>query len=105
MCQQLLAQTAPQCESSHGFPRFATTMGRRKRAFLEDDLDSSEGSDENDLDGQAFEDDDPDARAERSLFEDPYQRNKRRRVGGFDDDDEGFGGRPVAKEKKLHYSQ
>jgi tuftelin-interacting protein 11 len=81
-------------------------MARRKRTFLEDDLDSSEGSDENDLDDQAFEDNDPDARAERSLFEDPYQRKKRRRVGGFDDDDDdALGGRTARKGKPMHFSQ
>jgi tuftelin-interacting protein 11 len=80
-------------------------MARRKRAFLEDDLDSSEGSEEEDLDDQGVEDNDPDVLAERSLFQDPYQRNKRRRVGGLDDDeDEGFGGNTVKQEKKLHFT-
>ncbi|KAF8587943.1 TFP11-domain-containing protein [Ramaria rubella] len=90
-------------------------MARRKRAFLEDDLDSSEGSQEDDADEQGLEDNDPDARAERSLFEDPYQRNKRRRVGGKDDatygifaddeEDEGFGRRKGKQEKRLHFTQ
>ncbi|KAF8523620.1 GC-rich sequence DNA-binding factor-like protein-domain-containing protein [Gautieria morchelliformis] len=81
-------------------------MARRKRAFLEDDLDSSEGSEEEDLDDQGVEDNDPDVRAERSLFQDPYQRNKRRRVGDLDDDeDEGFGAKTVKQEKKLHFTQ
>lgn len=79
-------------------------MARRKRAFLEDDLDSSEGSGENDLDDQTFQDEDPDARAERSLFENPYQRNKRRRVDDSDDDS-GFGGRKTTKERPLHFTQ
>lgn len=81
-------------------------MARRKRAFLEDDLDSSEGSEENDLDDEGLEDKDSDVRAERSLFENPYQHSKRRRVGDLDDDeDEGFGGQRPKQEKRLHFAQ
>lgn len=45
-----------------------------------DDGDDSDSSDSHALDL----DDDPDVRAERALFEDPYQR-KRRRKGGKED--------------------
>lgn len=75
-------------------------MGRRKRAYLDDDIsDSSNGSDNEDQ--QLGDNDDPDLRAERELFQDPYQRKRRRRNGkddaiygvlGDDDEDEGFGG-------------
>ena len=78
-------------------------MARRKRTFLEDESDSSEGSEEND---EGFQDKDPDMCAERSLFENPYQRSKRRRVGDLDDEeDEGFGGHRPKQEKRLHFSQ
>ncbi|KAI0675861.1 GC-rich sequence DNA-binding factor-like protein-domain-containing protein [Trametes maxima] len=70
-------------------------MARRKRQILEDDDDSSSGSDVDDnLD---FDDNDPDARAERELFENPYKRKRRRKNGkedaiysvfGSDDEDE-----------------
>ena len=89
-------------------------MGRRKRALLEDS-DSSEASQHSALDEQGFEDNDPDARAERSLFEDPYQRKKRRRDHGGhdatygifadDDEEEGFGRHAGKKEKRLHFTQ
>ncbi|KAF8519028.1 TFP11-domain-containing protein [Hysterangium stoloniferum] len=79
-------------------------MARRKRAFLEDDLDSSDDSQEDQ--DQEFDDKDPDARDERRLFEDPYQRKKRRRINDDedDDDDEGFG-RKSKPEKRLHFTQ
>jgi len=53
-------------------------MARRKR-MLDDDSDSSVGS-EVDVDF----DSNPDAREERALFEDPYQRKRRRRNGKED---------------------
>jgi tuftelin-interacting protein 11 len=61
-------------------------MARKKRKFLEDDdSDSSRASDDGDPD---FGDGDPDAREERALFEDPYQRMKR---GGRSKDDTVYG--------------
>ena len=61
-------------------------MARRKRQFLDDgdESDSSKGS-EDDLNDYGVEDNDPDVRAERALFEDPYGRKKRRRTNGKDD--------------------
>ncbi|KAJ8481631.1 hypothetical protein ONZ51_g5877 [Trametes cubensis] len=70
-------------------------MARRKRQLLDDDDDSSPVSDVDEtLD---FDDNDPDARAERELFENPYKRKRRRKNGrddaiygvfGSDDEDE-----------------
>ncbi|KAI0738635.1 TFP11-domain-containing protein [Daedaleopsis nitida] len=70
-------------------------MGRRKRQFLEDpDSDSSPASD---FDEPHFDDNDPDARAERELFENPYRAKRRRKnakedaiygVFASDDDEE-----------------
>lgn len=74
-------------------------MGRRKRAFDDEDMsDSSDGSDNDDRND--WNDDDPDVRAEKELFEDPYKRKRRRKDGkesalygvfGEDDDDGGAG--------------
>ncbi|KAI0628035.1 TFP11-domain-containing protein [Trametes polyzona] len=71
-------------------------MARRKRQLLEDDDDSSSASDVDD--SLNFDDnDDPDARAERELFENPYKRKRRRKDGkedaiygvfGSDDEDD-----------------
>ena len=58
-------------------------MGRRKRATIEDDMDSSEDSAQEDYDGE--EELNGDERAERELFENPYQQRKRRRLNGRDD--------------------
>ncbi|KAG8899112.1 hypothetical protein FRB99_006936 [Tulasnella sp. 403] len=61
-------------------------MGRRKRAFLEDDYSSSNPN-SSDEGGDGFRNDgeeDPDERAERQLFEDPYHRKKRQRKGKDD---------------------
>jgi tuftelin-interacting protein 11 len=68
-------------------------MARKKRQWLDDDdPDSSSGSDNEGGDFGADEND-PDLRAERELFQNPYQRGgKRRKVDGSDDEDEGFGG-------------
>lgn len=87
-------------------------MARRKRQFLEDD-DSDSGADsENEPE---LAEGDPDSRAERALFENPYNRQKRRKVGGRDDatygvfgedsEDEGFGGRPKPKEKRSDWTK
>ncbi|KAI0352110.1 TFP11-domain-containing protein [Trametes cingulata] len=70
-------------------------MARRKRQLLEDDDDSSPVSDVDDT--IDFDDNDPDARAERELFENPYKRKRRRKNGkedaiygvfGSDDEDD-----------------
>ncbi|CDO68375.1 hypothetical protein BN946_scf184815.g22 [Trametes cinnabarina] len=71
-------------------------MARRKRQLLEDDDSSSSVSDVDDT--IDFDDNnDPDARAERELFENPYKRKRRRKNGkedaiygifGSDDEDE-----------------
>lgn len=59
----------------------AVNMARRKRVLDDDDdSDSSVGSYNNDVDF----DNDPDAREERALFEDPYQRKRRRKDGKED---------------------
>ena len=69
-------------------------MARRKRQFLDDgDSDSSEESDTGSMD---FEGEDPDTRAERALFKDPYQRKKRRK-NGSDDEDEDYGAESSTK--------
>lgn len=71
---------------------------------------------ENDLNDYGLADEDPDVRAERALFEDPYGRNKRRRRNGKDDatygvfgedsdNDEGFGGRRKRPEKRSDWTK
>ena len=56
-------------------------MGRRKRVLDDGDDSDSTGS----IDGPDFDlENDPDAREERTLFENPYQ-NKRRRTNGKED--------------------
>ncbi|KAJ7574532.1 GC-rich sequence DNA-binding factor-like protein-domain-containing protein [Mycena floridula] len=52
-------------------------MGRRKRVLDDGDSDSSASSD-HEID---MADDSPEAREERALFEDPYQRKRRRKNG------------------------
>lgn len=83
-------------------------MARRKR-MLEDDSDSSAGS-EPDIN---FEND-PDACEERALFEDPYQRKRRRRNGkedalygifGEESDEEGTSKKGVGKPKKNDWTK
>ena len=71
-------------------------MARRKRQFLEDD--DSDSSPASEADEPNFDDhNDPDARAERRLFEDPYHRKRTRKnakedaiygVFGSDEDEE-----------------
>ncbi|KAJ8514652.1 hypothetical protein ONZ45_g7826 [Pleurotus djamor] len=56
-------------------------MARRKRLLDDDDSDSSAGSD----DEGNFDENDPDARAERELFANPYQHQKKRRRNGKED--------------------
>lgn len=57
-------------------------MARRKRQFLDDDDDSSSAGSENNDDD--FDTNDPDLKAERALFRDPYQRKRRRKNGKED---------------------
>ena len=71
-------------------------MARRKRQFLEDD--DSDSSPASEADEPNFDDhNDPDARAERRLFEDPYHHKRTRKnakedaiygVFGSDEDEE-----------------
>lgn len=84
-------------------------MARRKRQFLDDDDDSSSVSDADDYNDTNIHPNDPDAREERELFEDPYKRKRRRKNGkedaiygvfADDDEDEGFGGRSGGKPEK-----
>jgi tuftelin-interacting protein 11 len=92
--------------------RFAL-MARKKRQFLEDsdsDSASSEGGD-----GGFDETNDPDARAERELFADPYNHKRRQRDGkkdalygvfASDDEDEGFGRKQRGgKEKRSDWTK
>lgn len=83
-------------------------MARRKR-MLDDDSDSSAGSDV-DLDF----DNDPDAREERALFEDPYQRKRRRRDGkkdalygifGEESEEESAGKKALGNRKKSDWTK
>ncbi|CAL1714173.1 unnamed protein product [Somion occarium] len=87
-------------------------MARRKRQLLEDDDSDSSLSDE----GHDDYDDtnDPDARAERELFQNPYQRKRRRKdsredaiygVFASSDEDEGFGGRKKAPPKRSDWAK
>ncbi|KAH8075873.1 TFP11-domain-containing protein [Cristinia sonorae] len=88
-------------------------MARRKRNILEDDddSDSSVSDDNDDLNDPTYDHDDPDAREERALFENPYQRKRRRKNGKEDaiygvfassdeDEDEGFGKKKRGKGHK-----
>ncbi|THH29774.1 hypothetical protein EUX98_g4418 [Antrodiella citrinella] len=61
-------------------------MARRKRNIMEnDDSDSSPASDDNnDFNDPSYDHNDPDAREERALFENPYQRKRRRKNGKED---------------------
>ncbi|KAJ3520444.1 hypothetical protein NMY22_g12756 [Coprinellus aureogranulatus] len=88
-------------------------MGRRKRVLDDgDDSDSSNGSDG--LDPHDFNNNDPDAREERALFEDPYQRKRRRKNGkedaiygvfGEDSEDEGYGRKPAERKKRSDWAK
>lgn len=91
-------------------------MARRKRQLLDDgdDSDSSGGSDDEGLPDYGLNDD-PDVRAERELFENPYGRKRRRKVNGKEDalygvfgedsEDEGLGGRPKRPEKRSDWTK
>ena len=81
-------------------------MARRKRQLLEDDSDSSDGSEGDDINDYGPGQNDPDAREERALFQDPYKRKRRRKNGkddaiygvfGSENEDEGFGGKDVVQ--------
>ena len=74
-------------------------MARRKRQLLEDDDTDSDVSDAGDDFDGSYDANDPDARAERELFENPYAHKRRRKNGKEDaiygvfadsDEDEGF---------------
>ncbi|KAH9951153.1 TFP11-domain-containing protein [Amylocystis lapponica] len=88
-------------------------MARRKRQLLEDDSDSSPASDD-DFNDPGHDLNDPDAREERALFEDPYKRKRRRKNGkedaiygvfGSDDEDGGFDGRRGKAEKRSDWTK
>ena len=88
-------------------------MGRRKRQFLDDD-DSDSGASEGSEADFRLNDNDPDARDERALFEDPYRHKRRRRnekedaiygVFGDDSDDEGYNRKGAAKQKKTDWTK
>jgi tuftelin-interacting protein 11 len=86
-------------------------MGRRKRQFLDDsdsDSDAPQGSEAD------FHDNDPDASDERALFEDPYQRKRRRKsekedavygVFGEDSDEMGDGTKGGAKRERRDWTK
>lgn len=86
-------------------------MARRKRPFLDDGDDSSNGSEDDSMD-ESYGREDPDAREERRLFENPYKRKK---LGGKedaiygvfgDDDEDGEFSRLRGKsEKRLHFTE
>ncbi|KAL4245226.1 TFP11/STIP family protein [Abortiporus biennis] len=82
-------------------------MARRKRQFLEDeDSDSSVSDGGNDYDDPNYDPNDPDARAERELFENPYGRKRRRKnakddaiygVFASSDEEEDLGGKKAKR--------
>ncbi|TDL21778.1 TFP11-domain-containing protein [Rickenella mellea] len=78
-------------------------MARRKRQFLDDgdDSDSPVDSDDGLADNP---DDDPDVRAEKALFNDPYNRKKRRK-NNDDSEDEGFGGPSRTAERRSDWTK
>ncbi|GJJ10963.1 hypothetical protein Clacol_005192 [Clathrus columnatus] len=84
-------------------------MARRKRAFLDDESDSSNASDDEGFDGEFNED--PDAREARELFENPYKRQKRKRTkedeiyGVFNDEDDEEASRGGKPAKRFHFTQ
>ncbi|KZT59459.1 TFP11-domain-containing protein [Calocera cornea HHB12733] len=82
-------------------------MARRKQKFLSDD-DSSENSGAEE-EGDDFDpNENPDERAERELFSNPYGRNKKRKrrdMDDEDDEDEGFGGRPKPARKRTDWTK
>ena len=65
-------------------PYFSFVMARRKRQFLEDDDSDSSAGEDDDFDDPGYDANNPDARAERELFENPY-KHKRRRKNGKED--------------------
>lgn len=85
---------------------------------MDDDVsDSSNGSDDNnDFDDPNYDPNDPDAREERALFENPYQRKRRRKNGKEDaiygvfassdeDEDEGFSNRKKGTKKRADWTK
>ena len=89
-------------------------MARRKRVFDDDDdSDSSVGSDDGDI-NDFNPNEDPDLRAERELFERPYNKRRRKFKGkedatygvfGEDSEDEGFGGRKKPPQKRSDWTK
>ena len=86
-------------------------MGRRKRRFLDDGDSDSGASSEADFE---LNENDPDARDERALFEDPYLHKRRRRNGkegaiygvfGDDSDDEGHIRKGSVTQKKTDWTR
>ncbi|KAI0079346.1 TFP11-domain-containing protein [Panus rudis PR-1116 ss-1] len=89
-------------------------MARRKRQLLEDDDSDSSISDEQDYNDPNYDPNDPDAREERALFENPYGHKRRRKNGKEDaiygvfadsDEDEGFGGKEKAPKKRTDWTK
>lgn len=92
-------------------------MARRKRHMLEDDDSDSSVSDtagHDNYNDPNYDLNDPDAREERELFENPYQRKRRRKNGKDDaiygvfassDEDEGFSNRPKSKQKRSDWAK
>lgn len=88
-------------------------MARRKRQLLEDDDSDSSPGEDNDFDDGSFAND-PDARAERELFENPYKHKRRRKNGkedaiygvfGSDDEEEDYGRGRGAKGKRSDWTK
>ncbi|KAH0836672.1 TFP11-domain-containing protein [Lanmaoa asiatica] len=88
-------------------------MGRRKRQFLDDGDTDSGASEGSEADFQ-LNDNDPDARDEHALFEDPYRHKRRRRnekedaiygVFGDDSDDEGYDRKGSTRQKKTDWTK
>ncbi|KAF5338393.1 hypothetical protein D9611_012515 [Ephemerocybe angulata] len=88
-------------------------MGRRKRV-LDDGDDSDSSNNEEGPDFADFDDNDPDAREERALFNDPYQRKRPKRNGkedaiygvfGDDSEEEGFGKKPAGRQKRSDWAK
>ncbi|KAF8845056.1 TFP11-domain-containing protein [Paxillus ammoniavirescens] len=86
-------------------------MGRRKRQFLDDSDSNSDAPQGSEAD---FHDNDPDARDERALFEDPYQRKRRRKsekedavygVFGEDSDEMGDGTKGGARRERRDWTK
>ncbi|TFK29732.1 TFP11-domain-containing protein [Coprinopsis marcescibilis] len=88
-------------------------MARRKRVLDDgDDSDSSNNSDSHDFDD--FDNNNPDLKEERALFENPYQRKRRKKNGkddaiygvfASDSEDEGYGRTRGDKPKRSDWTK